>query len=168
MRLEQVMHSDPVIVHPADKIVDAAQAMRSGRTSAALVVEQERLAGIITERDLAQKIVAEGFSPDGVFVGDVMTRDPITATPETSAWDALGKMTVRGIRHLPVCADDRPVGIVSLRDLAAVGSDAGRIQTMLAGLDEPTRARLAEILLWAVDRVGLRREDFSTLMPFDD
>lgn len=168
MRLDQVMTHDPVTVHPDEKVVEAARLMKTRHVSAALVVRGDSLTGIITERDLSQKLVAEGLSPDGVFVRDLMTPDPVTASPDTPAWDAVGRMTVRGIRHLPVCESGRPVGIVSLRDLASIGSDGGRLQTLLAGLDEPTRARIAEILLWAIDRFGLRREDFSALIPLDE
>lgn len=168
MRLDQLMSRDPVTVQPQEKVVEAARLMRTRHVSAALVVENDTLLGIITERDLSQKLVAEGLSPDGVFVSDLMTPNPVTASPETPVWDALSKMTVRGIRHLPVCEAGRPLGVVSLRDLAAVGADGGRIQTLLEGLDEPTRARVAEMLLWAIDRFGLRREDFSTLLPLEE
>lgn len=163
MRLEQIMSRGLVAVDPEDKVVDAARAMRERRVSAALVVRGGALVGIVTERDLAHKLVAEGLSPEGLLVRELMTPDPVTATPETSAWEAMSRMTVKGIRHLPVCEGDRPVGIVSIRDLASATADVARVQELVADLDERSRARLAEILLWVVDRVGLRREEVSLL-----
>lgn len=163
MRLEQIMSRGLVAVDPEDKVVDAARAMRERRVSAALVVRGGALVGIVTERDLAHKLVAEGLSPEGLLVRELMTPDPVTATPETSAWGAMSRMTVKGIRHLPVCEGDRPVGIVSIRDLASATADVARVQELVADLDERSRARLAEILLWVVDRVGLRREEVSLL-----
>lgn len=168
MRLEQLMSRHPVTVHPDDKIVDASQAMRARGTSGALVVRGEDLVGIVTERDLVHKVIAAGLAPDGILVGEVMTPDPVTVGPQTTAWEAFGRMTVKGIRHLPVCEGRRPLGLVELRDLAGVSGDEGRVQTLLADLDEGARARVAEILLWAIERMGERREDVATLWGESD
>lgn len=163
MRLEQLMSRNPVIVDPDEKVVEAARTMRTRHTSSALVAQDGRLVGILTERDFAHKVVAEGVSPDGVLVGQLMTPDPITASPDRTVSEAMSLMTVKGIRHLPVCEEGRPVGVVSIRDLAtATGS--GRVHDLLSGLDDPTRARLAEILLWCAERVGLRREEIPFLL----
>lgn len=162
MRLDDVMTRNPVMVHGDDKVVDVAQRMRDRRTSSALVEENGKLVGILTEKDLSQKIVAEGLSPDGITVTEVMTPDPITAPPERDCWAALSLMNVKGIRHLPVSTDGVAVGIVTLNDLSALAGSA-RVHTLLECLDEPTRARLAEILLWCADRVGLRREEIPVL-----
>ena len=162
MRLDDVMTRNPVVAHGDDKVIDVAQKMRGRRASSALVQEEGRLVGILTEKDLVQKIVAEGLTPDGITVAEVMTRDPITAPPERDCWVALSLMNVKGVRHLPVCTDGKPVGIVSMNDLVGLQGSA-RVYTLIEGLDEPTRARLAEILLWCAERVGLRREEIPVL-----
>jgi CBS domain-containing protein len=162
MRLNDVMTRNPVLAHGDDKVVDVAQKMRGRRASSALVQDHGHLVGILTEKDLAQKIVAEGLSPDGLTVSEVMTTDPITAPPERDCWAALSLMNVKGIRHLPVCTDGAPVGIVSMNDLVGLQGSA-RVYTLLEGLDEQTRARLCEVLLWCAERVGLRREEIPVL-----
>lgn len=161
MRLEQVMSSGPVVVDPADKLVEAARTMAARRVSSALVVRDGRLVGIVTERDLSHKVVAEALSPEGVAVAEVMTPDPVTAGPGTSAWEALGLMTVKGIRHLPVCVGGRPVGVVSMRDLmSATHAEIAELQARLAGLDAHSRARMAGLVLWATEEAGLRRDEY--------
>jgi CBS domain-containing protein len=162
MRLDDVMIRNPVMAHGDDKVVDVAQKMRKRRASSALVEEDGKLIGILTEKDLAQKIVAEGLSADGITVSEVMTADPISAPPERDCWAALSLMNVKGVRHLPVCIDGAAIGIVTLNDLSTLAGSA-RVHTLLEGLDEPTRARLAEILLWSAERVGLRREEIPVL-----
>lgn len=163
MRLDEVLDRNPVIVDPDEKIVEAARAMRVRRASSALVARDGRLIGILTERDLASKIVAQGISLDGAFVGDFMTPNPVTAPPGLGTWEALSLMTVKGIRHLPVCEGSTPLGVVSVDDLAS-GAGAGRL---LDGFDEAQRARVAEILLWCAEQIGLRRERFPVPAGLD-
>jgi signal-transduction protein with cAMP-binding, CBS, and nucleotidyltransferase domain len=78
-------------------------------------------------------------------------------------WEALSLMTVKGIRHLPVCDEGRPLGIVSIDDLAYTPG----AHRLLEGMDEATRARVADILLWCAEQVGLRREQFPVLAGLD-
>jgi CBS domain-containing protein len=166
MRLDEVMTTNPLTAHPDDKVVDVARAMRSRRASSALVERDDELVGIVTERDLAQKVVAEGLAPDTMLVSEIMTSQPVTASPERDCWEALSMMTVKGIRHLPVARNGKPIGLVSIHDLSALQGSA-RVHTLLEGLDESTRARLSEILLWCAERLGLRREEIPYLPGLD-
>jgi CBS domain-containing protein len=96
---------------------DAARVMRERRIGAVMVVEHGRLLGIVTERDMVTRLIAEGRSPKETPLGEIMTPDPETLRPDESALDALNKMQAGRYRHLPVVDDEGICGMVSIRDL---------------------------------------------------
>ncbi len=104
---------------PEATVSEAVALMRERRIGAVLVLEDQRLAGIFTERDVLTRIVAEGRDAAVAPLSEVMTRDPDTVAPDDAAIDALDRMSSRGYRHLPVVAGERVVAIVSIRDLYA-------------------------------------------------
>ncbi len=112
---------------------DAAQAMRDWDVGAVLVTENGRLAGIFTERDLVNRVIACDRDPESTPLFEVMTRDPDTISPEATALEALRLMEDGGYRHVPVVAEGRLVGIVSGRDF--LGSEKDRLD-MESGLWE--------------------------------
>ncbi|MDX1400526.1 MAG: CBS domain-containing protein [Kiloniellales bacterium] len=97
----------------------AAEYMAERHIGAVMLGKSGKLAGIFTERDLLTRIVAAGKDPEKTKVGEVMTKDPDTVGPDEEALTALEKMREKGYRHLPVAAEDKVVGIVSIRDLYA-------------------------------------------------
>lgn len=97
---------------------EAAKVMRERRVGAVMVVEHGGLLkGIVTERDLVTRLVAEGRDADSTRLADIMTADPETLRPSDSALDALGKMQTGRYRHLPVLDGHDIIGMVSIRDL---------------------------------------------------
>lgn len=104
---------------PSDTLKAAASRMWSQQTGSLLVMDGDRLAGIVTERDV-MKAVARGLPVDSTPVSTIMTTNVLTVTPETSLYEAAQHMANRWIRHLPVVDDDRVVGMVSQRDLVGV------------------------------------------------
>jgi CBS domain-containing protein len=94
----------------------AAQAMRERHVGAVLVAADGRLEGIFTERDMVNRVVAEGRNPDQTTLAEVMTADPDTASPNDTAITALRRMQDGGYRHLPIVDRGRLVGVVSRRD----------------------------------------------------
>jgi signal-transduction protein with cAMP-binding, CBS, and nucleotidyltransferase domain len=80
--------------------------------------ETERLIGIVTDRDIAIRAVAEGLDPLSTTVGDISSPYPTTVSPGTSVRDAVKLMREHDVRRLPVIEGERPVGVVSLGDLA--------------------------------------------------
>ena len=101
-------------------IYKCAQIMADTHIAALIVVDDDGiLIGIITERDLTQKVLAAGLDGKATKVGDVMTANPDILGPEDSAMDALELMQNRGYRHLPVVENGKCVSIVSSRDLYA-------------------------------------------------
>lgn len=107
-------------VGPECTVRAAAQVMRDRNIAAIMIVQDGRLAGIMTERDIAARVVAQGREPDTTSVADVMTPDPDTLEAHDRPAEALRLMREHNYRHLPVVADGRPVGMVSIRDLYAV------------------------------------------------
>ena len=75
------------------------------------------MCGIVTERDLCQKVLAKSLDPDSTAVGDIMTANPDTLSPDDSAGDALELMQTRKYRHLPVVVNGKCQAVVSVRDL---------------------------------------------------
>ena len=102
---------------------DAAKMMDANKISAVLVITDERLQGIITERDLTAKVLAAGLDPDATRLESVMTSNPDVSAPGDPPQDALELMRIRGYRHLPVLDEDNIVGMVSIRDLYAAAKE---------------------------------------------
>jgi len=98
-------------------VLEAAKFMSMMQMGAILIVEDGALAGIFTERDVLNHVVAAGQDPGTTLIGDVMTRELLTVGPSTPAEEALALMLERNIRHLPVLEGAALAGIVSLRDL---------------------------------------------------
>ncbi len=109
----------------ADNAFIAATEMKKANIAAILVMDDDdKLEGIVTERDLTRRVIADGKTPQDTLLGDIMTPDPDTLDPSDSAGDALEMMRARSFRHLPVSKDGKVLGMVSVRDLyAAVKAD---------------------------------------------
>jgi len=107
-------------VSPADTVRMAACLMTERKVAAVLVMENERLVGIITERDMTSRVIAAERHPDATKCRDIMTTNPDTLSPHDTAVDAINMMRSRNYRHLPVVDGIKVVGMVSVRDLYAV------------------------------------------------
>lgn len=110
---------DVYIVPPDSSVRDAARLMRERNIAAVMICNGDQLAGIMTERDIAARVVAQGRDPETTTVAEVMTPDPDTLAPDDQASSALRMMREHNYRHLPVVEEGRPVGMVSIRDLYA-------------------------------------------------
>ena len=104
-------------VAPDAPVIDAIRLMAERRIGALLVMEGPRLAGILSERDYARKVVLQGRSSKATPVRDIMTAEVISVSPADSAEHCMQVVTDGRIRHLPVVEDGRLVGIVSIGDL---------------------------------------------------
>jgi len=116
-----VMTRELVTIDGEASLTEAAQRMSSSRVGAALVFAGERLAGILTERDVL-RAVAAGIQDDTI-VSDWMTRDPETMAPDDTTQHAAVLMIHGGFRHLPLVEGDEVVGMLSIRDLMRVVLD---------------------------------------------
>ena len=115
--LGQVMTPDVLTVAPEDTIGEAAQKMTERGVGAVVVSDFGRMIGIFTERDVMRAVAGRVHSSEA-RVREWMTPDPVTMTQEMSVEDAGNTMIERGFRHIPVVADERAIGIVSIRDVA--------------------------------------------------
>lgn len=131
------MSSEVQTISPLATIEEAAQEMRDGDFGLLPVGEDEQLLGVITDRDIAIRAVAEGKDPS-TPVGDVMSEGVIWVDENDSVEDAAQIMSDHQIRRLPVVdADQRLVGIVSLGDFAVEGSDIGAVAEALSDISSP-------------------------------
>lgn len=101
---------------PATSVFEAAQLMAKKNTGALLVIEDERLVGIFTERDMVFRVVAKGLDPKATAVASVMTAAPKTVEPDRPFGYALLMMHKGGFRHVPVVEHGKPIGMVTARD----------------------------------------------------
>ncbi len=130
--VNEVMTADPRTVTPDASLADAARHMDEGDVGAVVMVEEGAVAGIITDRDIVVRAIAKGRDPQSTTVGDVATRSTITAAPDQSARDAAQLMRDNDIRRLVVVQGGRPVGIVSLGDLAVALDDGSGLADISA------------------------------------
>ena len=100
---------------PETLVSKAAKLMAAKNVGAIMVVEDDRLVGIFTERDVVFRVVARGLDAQATRLADVMTRAPHTVEPDKPFGYALLLMQEKGFRHLPVIEDGKPIGIVSAR-----------------------------------------------------
>jgi CBS domain-containing protein len=116
--VRDVMTSPVVAVPESASLMEAAQHMRSSDIGDVLVVDGDRVRGIITDRDIVIRALAEGRDPASTTVGEIASRDTVVIEPDRPAHEAVELMRDRALRRLPVCENDRLVGVVSLGNLA--------------------------------------------------
>ena len=104
-------------ISPDRSVLDAIMQMAEKGIGALVVVDDGSLAGIVTERDYARKVILKGRSSQETPVSDIMTADIVTATSDESVQSCMNKMTDRRIRHLPVVDNDEITGMISIGDL---------------------------------------------------
>ncbi len=108
---------DVYSVKPDTAVIDAIRMMAEQHVGALLVMDGKRLAGIVSERDYARKVVLKGRSSDTTPVRDIMSTPVLTIEPDGTVDEAMRLMTERRIRHLPVQRGASVVGVVSIGDL---------------------------------------------------
>lgn len=116
MKVRALYRPEIVEASSDESLVDAMSRMQFEEVGAVAVVEQGKLIGILTERDLARAF-ADGVDPSSTMVSSYMTGEPVTVTPETEAGEVATTMLDLGLRHLPVIEDGMLVGMISARDL---------------------------------------------------
>lgn len=109
-----------VTVAPGQTVRDVVRLMKSKHVGCVIVTEGGKVAGIFSERDLVNRVVAEGLDPSSTAVSRVMTRDPVVVGVAQPLEEVFAVLARRRFRHVPIVDGDRPVGMVSLSDFAAV------------------------------------------------
>jgi CBS domain-containing protein len=123
--IRDVMTSNPRAIDPSTPVMEAANSMRSEGVGSIPIVKGDRLVGMLTDRDIVVRGVAEGRDPQSTSAGEIASRDLVTIDPDQSLDEAARLMARHQVRRLPVVEEDgRLVGIVSQGDVAQVGDDS--------------------------------------------
>jgi CBS domain-containing protein len=127
MTLQDILRVKGSAVHsisPEATLDDVVQTLVARNCGSLVVCDEGMLAGIITERDILKACAAHPGEFKQLRVRDVMTVDPVTATPQDSVEDTMGLMTNRRIRHLPIIEDGRLAGMISIGDVVKAQHDS--------------------------------------------
>ena len=116
--IRDVMTTEPITISATSTVEEAARAMRDAGVGPVIVMDEEAVRGIVTDRDIAIRAVAEGRDPAGTTVGEICSEELVTLEPTDSVEDAIRLMREKAIRRIPVVESGRAVGIVSIGDLA--------------------------------------------------
>ena len=119
-KIKDFMKRELVRVTPDTSVRKVAEVMAKKHVSSAIVCENKKLLGIITEKDLARKIVAKGLDADKALAKDIMTTNLVTVEPETSLYDAMLKLNKKKLTHLPVVKGKEIIGIITSMDILRV------------------------------------------------
>lgn len=115
--IREVVKGQPIVT--GDKtlsVVEASRRMAAARVGAIMVLEEDRLIGLFTERDALVRVLANGLDPAATSLADVMSANLQTIGPDRPLGHAMHLMFEGGFRHVPVVDDGRPVGMISARD----------------------------------------------------
>lgn len=134
--VRHAMTEAPKTARPDMNAADAAALMKQFDTGVIPVAEGEELLGLVTDRDLVLRVIAERKDPTEVRLGDILTRSPVTVSPDTKISEARDLMAEHRVRRLPVVKTDRLVGILSLGDLAMADESKRAVGEALEDVSE--------------------------------
>lgn len=116
--VREIMTPEPITVQATMPLIQVSQIMRDANVGAVIGLSGDQICGIVTDRDIVVRAIASGRDPSRAVVGDICSRDVASLAPSDTVDAAMRLMREKSVRRLPVMEDDRPVGIVSLGDLA--------------------------------------------------
>ena len=118
--LRQLLQAKGGVVHsiaPDARVIDALKLMADRDIGALVVIDGKRLAGILSERDYARKVILKGKSSHDILVREIMTEKVLTVKPDETVGECMALMTSKRVRHLPVVEGDQLIGLLSIGDL---------------------------------------------------
>jgi len=116
--LREVMRQSPVTVPPDMNLVEASRTMKEFDIGDLIVMENGTVVGIVTDRDITIRATAEGKDPKSTTLAEIYSKNLVTIEPDATVDDAVELMRSKALRRLPVVEGNKPVGVVSLGDLA--------------------------------------------------
>jgi CBS domain-containing protein len=122
-QIRDVMTERPITCEPSATVVEVAKLMEREDVGPIPVVESDRLVGIVTDRDLVLRVIAEGRDPKQTSVKDIISKDLVTVSPEEDLEQVLRVMAGKQVRRVPVVEGDRLVGIVAQADVARAADE---------------------------------------------
>lgn len=137
-KVREIMTTDVDMVVPSAKISDAAEKMRNLNVGSLPVLDQNKLVGLITDRDITIRATADGANPDEVMVSEIMSKEVVTVSPDTSLDEAARLMATHQVRRLPVVENDQLVGMLSLGDVATEPKERSQAGAALTNISYPS------------------------------
>ncbi len=145
MKVREIMTTDLVTVAPSATVSEAARLMRDANIGNVLIKDADRLVGILTDRDVTIRVVAEGLDCNKAQVGDFMTRELFTGMPDWDVEDAVDIMGEEQIRRLPIVENGQLVGILALGDIAVEPEEQEVAAEALEEISEPSMPRIGQV-----------------------
>jgi CBS domain-containing protein len=134
MKMRDVMSPAPVRLAADESVSTAARAMKEHGIGTVLVVTDGRLSGLVTDRDIAIRVLAEDRDPRTTRVGDIASSDLAVLGPDDDVDQAIRLVRERAVRRIPVVQDGAPVGVVSISDLALKQDQGSALSDISAAL----------------------------------
>ncbi len=159
--VRHAMTESPTTISPQMNAFDAAGLMKSQDIGVLPVVEDTKLVGLVTDRDLVLRVLAERKNPMEVQVGDICTSSPFTVTPDMKLSEARELMEQHKVRRLPVLKGEELVGVLSLGDVAWADASTREVGEALQAVSESDRTRTTneQVDRGTPDRVQENREE---------
>ena len=138
--VRDAMTENPRSIGASASVVEAARLMRDEHIGSLPITDDEELVGMITDRDITTRVVAEAADPKMTSVGDVVSRDLISVEPDEDLEEAVQLMASHQVRRLPVVENGRLVGIVAQADVAlTLRENEQRTGELVEAISEPSR-----------------------------
>jgi CBS domain-containing protein len=139
-KVKEIMTSDPVFCTPQDSVTEAAGLMKREDVGSIPIVKDrqtKKLVGIVTDRDLVLKVLAESRDPNNTRVEEVMTRNPVSCREDNDLESCLDAMEKRQIRRMPIVdREDKIVGIIAQADVATRGGEPEKTAELVEEISE--------------------------------
>lgn len=135
--VRDVMTEDPIVLDARSTATDAARAMRDSDVGMVLVRKDDELCGLVTDRDLVLRVIDDGADPGATVLGDICSSELHSVTPGDDLADAVALMRQHAVRRIPVVDGTRPVGVLSIGDLAVVQDPSSALADI--SVAEPNR-----------------------------
>ncbi|NIV44956.1 CBS domain-containing protein [Candidatus Bathyarchaeota archaeon] len=141
LKVEDAMIRDVIAVDATSTVKEAVEIMNEHEIGCLVVIENHRLTGILTERDILKRVLAATKDPKKTKVGEIMTTRVFTVSPETDLEEAARLMFENDVKKLPVVSEGKLVGLVTLTDLARFQPEIIRLLRRLIGENTPKRMK---------------------------
>lgn len=142
MKAKEIMSKDVACVRADESVERAARLMKQHGCGSVPVCCGGKVEGIVTDRDIALRCIAEGKDAKQEKVGDIMTANPATGSPEMEVDDAARLMSEKQIRRLPIIEDNSVVGILALGDISTEPNQQGSAGSALNSISQPSSVQM--------------------------
>lgn len=144
LKVEDIMIRNVITVNADITVKEAVKIMNKNEIGSLVVIKEKRLVGILTERDILKRVLAESKNPEKTKVSQIMSTPVIAASPQTDLEEAAKLMFEKNVKKLPVVSEEKLVGLVTLTDLARFQPEIIRLLKRV--IDENTPKRMKKVV----------------------